>query len=157
MADFSHHVDIVRGLNSFGPVVLLTLPLEPATLCFSALYHSFHFRRWLANFPEAEARDEYLEFFDYFRRTCYDVKDRPESFTDKVAFLILMPEIRMRKHLFYIFRLISLCLTAISPELPAVEFPGVDSGDPRSRLLEVIMPPQLYLATVPESVAICTT
>ena len=64
---------------------------------------------------------------------------------------------RVRQHLFHIVRLSFLCLTSISPELPAVKFPGVDCSDPRSRLFDVIMPAQSYLANVADSVSICTT
>ena len=74
-----------------------------------------------------------------------------------VAFLIGMPELKLRKHLFYIFQLSCLCLTSKLPELPAIKVPGVDCNDPRSRLFDVIMPAQSYLANVANSVAVCTT
>ena len=38
LADISLNAGIVRGLGSFDPVALLSLPLEQATYCFSALY-----------------------------------------------------------------------------------------------------------------------
>ena len=63
----------------------------------------------------------------------------------------------MRKHLFYVFQLSCLCLTSQLPELPTIKFPGVDCSDPRSRLFDVIMPAQSYLANVANSVAVCTT
>ena len=69
-----------------------------------------------------------------------------------VATLIEMPELKMRKHLFHIFQLSCLCLTSKLPELPAV-----DCSEPRSRLFEVIMPAQSYLANVVSAVAVCTT
>ena len=74
-----------------------------------------------------------------------------------VAFLMGMPELKLRKHLFYIFQLSCLRLTSKLPELPAIKFSGVDCNDPRSRLSDVIMPAQSYLANVANSVAVCTT
>ena len=74
-----------------------------------------------------------------------------------VAFLMCMPELKLRKHLFYIFQLSCLCLTSKLPKLPAIKFSGVDCNDPRSRLFDVIMPAQSYLANVANSVAVCTT
>ena len=157
LADISLNAGIVRGLGSFDPVALLSLPLEQATYCFSALYRSFSLRGWLENSPEVDARDEYVDFVEYFRQVNSGVKDTPEVFTDMVAFLIGMPELKLRKHLFYIFQLSCLCLTSKLPELPAIKFPGVDCSDPRSRLFDVIMPAQSYLANVANSVAVCTT
>ena len=55
VADISLNVGIVRGLGSFDPVALLSLPLEEATYCFSALYRSFSLRGWLENSPETDA------------------------------------------------------------------------------------------------------
>ena len=72
-----------------------------------------------------------------------------------IRFLIAMPELMMRENLFYIFRLSCLCLTAGSPELPAVRFPGVDCGDPRSGFFHVIMPSPSYFVNVPDNVSIC--
>ena len=157
LADISLNAGIVRGLGSFDPVALSSLPLEQATYCFSALYRSFSLRGWLENSPETDARDEYVDFVEYFRHTNSGAKDTPEVFTDMVAFLMGMPELKLRKHFFYIFQLSCLCLTSKLPKLPAIKFSGVDCNDPRSRLFDVIMPAQSYLANVANSVAVCTT
>ena len=157
LADISLNTGIVRGLGSFDPVALLSLPLEQATYCFSTLYRSFSLRGWLENSPEADARDEYVDFVEYFRQANSGAKDTPEVFTDMVAFLMSMPELKLRKHSFYVFQLSCLCLTSKLPELPAIKLSGVDCNDPRSRLFDVIMPAQSYLANVVNSVAVCTT
>ena len=73
-----------------------------------------------------------------------------------VRFFVARPKLRMQEHLFYILRFSCLCLTASSPELPGVRYPGGDCGDPRSRLFDVIMPSQSYLFNVPDAVSICT-
>ena len=157
LADISLDAGIVRGLGSFDPVALLSLPLEQATYCFSSLYRSFSLRGWLENSPEADARDEYIDFVEHFRQANSGAKDTPEVFTDMIAFLMDMPELKLRKHLFYIFQLGCLCLTSKLPELPAITLSGVDCNDPRSRVFDVIMPAQSYLANVANSVAVCTT
>ena len=156
-SDISLNAGIVRGLSSFDPVALLSLPIDQATYCFSFLYQSFSLRGWLDNSPESDARNRYVDFLEYLRKTYSGMKDSQEVFTDVVAFLIKMTELKMLKHLFYIFRLSCLCLTSKLPELPAIKFPGVDCSDPRSRLFEVIMLVQSYLANVADSVAACTT
>ena len=157
LADISLNAGIVRGLGSFDPVALLNLPLEQATYCFSALYRSFSLRGWLENSPEADARDEYIDFVEHFRQGNSGAKDTAEVFSDMIAVLMDMPELKLRKHLFYIFQLSCMCLTSKLPELPAIKFSGVDCNDPRSRLFDVIMPAQSYLANVANSVAVCTT
>ena len=133
LADISLNAGIVRGLSSFDPVALLSLPLEQATYCFSALYRSFSLRGWLENSPEGDARDEYIDFVEHFRQANSGAKDTPEVFSDIISFLMDMQELKLRKHLFYIFQLSCLCLTSKLPELPAIKFSGVDCNDPRSR------------------------
>ena len=153
LSDISLNAGIVRGLGSFDPVALLSLPIDQAT--FFSL--PFSLRGWLENSPESHARDEYVDFLECFRKKYSGTMDTPEVFTDMVAFLMEMPELKMRKHLFYIFQLSCLCLMSKLPELPSVKFPGVDCSDARSQLFDVIMPAQSYLANVADSVAACTT
>ena len=141
LADISLNAGIVRRSGSFDSVALLSLPIEQATNCFSALYRSFNLRGWLENSPETDARDEYVDFVEYFRQANSGAEDTS----------------KLRKHLFYIFQLSCLCLTSKLPELPAIKFSGVDCNDPRSRLFDVIMPAQSYLANVAYSIALCTT
>ena len=111
----------------------------------------------MVNTPEVEARDEYLEFLDFFRNKYADFHDAPETFTNMVDLLSPMTELRSRKHLFFLFQLSCLCLTSHLPPLPAIKFQGVDSSDPRCRLSDVILPAQSYLSHVAGSVAVCTT
>ena len=153
----SFNSDIVKGMSGFDPVVLLSVPYDHAASCFSTLYYSFSLREWMDNTPEAEARDEYLEFLDFFRNKYEDFRVAPETFTDMVSLLSPMPELRSRRHLFFLFQLGCLCLTSQLPTLPAVKFQGVDSSDARCRLSDVILPAQFYLSNVIGSVAVCTT
>ena len=120
--DISFNSDIVKGMSCFDPVVLLSVPYEEAASCFSTLYYSFSLRELVDNTPEVEARDEYLDFLDFFRNKYEDFRDAPETFTDMVSLLSPMPELRSRKHLFFLFQLSCLCLTSQLPTLPAVRF-----------------------------------
>ena len=61
--------DIVRGMASFDPTVLVLLPVDQATFCFTSLYHIFQLRGWLPKSPEAEVWADYLGFLDQFRCT----------------------------------------------------------------------------------------
>ena len=73
--DISFNSDIVKGMSCFDPLVLLSVPYEQAALCFSTRYYSFSLREWMVSTPEVEARDEYLEFLDFFRSKYEDFRD----------------------------------------------------------------------------------
>ena len=154
--DIIFNSDIVKGVSCFNPVVLLSVPYEEAAVCFSTLYYSFSPREWMVS-SEVEAQDEYLEFLDFFRNKYEDFRDAPETFTDMIELLSPMPELRSRKHLFFLFQLSCPCLTLQLPTLPAIKFQRVDSSDPRCRLSDVILPAQSYLSHLVGSVAVCTT
>ena len=83
----SMNADIVRGLASFDPHMLLGLPTEQTTHCFAALYNSFSLRGWLEGSTEDDCRDEYVEFVDFFRDKYAFLKDSPDGFTDVVDLL----------------------------------------------------------------------
>ena len=82
--DISFNSDIVKGMSCFDTVVFLSVPYEQAALCFSTLYYSFSLREWMVNTPEVEAREEYLEFLDFFRSKYEDFRDATETFTDMI-------------------------------------------------------------------------
>ena len=155
LKDVRLNADIVRGMASFDPIVLLALPIEQSVSMFTVLYNSFSVRGWLPNSSLAEARDEYLSFLDQFLVSYSEFKNTLEVFLDMVDFLAPLPELRSRKHLFHLFQLSCLCLTEEGMELPPVKFQGVNSADPKSRLIDVILPAQSYLAQVPNSVTEC--
>ena len=156
LEDIRLNADIVRGMACFDPIVLLVLPLDEALSYLKSLYKSFKLRGWMANCPEDDLRDEYLGFLECFRCKYSSFKDNLEVFNNMVILLFNIPEFKERKLLLHLFRLSCLCLTEGDVTPPAVKFPGVDSGDPRLRLSEAILPAQSYLAQVPGSVTRCT-
>ena len=80
-----------------------------------------------------------------------EFKDSPEVFTDKVAFLKAMPELRMRKPV-SLNQLGCLCLTEEAVEQPPVKFQWVDGNDPKCRFSYVILAAQSYLTNFPDSI-----
>ena len=67
-----------------------------------------------------------------------------------MKFLTDLPALHSRPLLFCRFKLSCLFLTCESPELPEVKFGSIGTGHPRSRLSEVILPVQSYVANVPD-------
>ena len=157
LQDIHFTANIVHGMGSFDPHVLLTLPLEQVTFCFNALYDSFRLRGWVDESSRGECRDEYLEFVDYFRKAYPSIKSSPGTIADMLDFLVPIPAFRNRARLFHLFRLCCLCMTEEHQNLPAIKFQDVDTSSPRCRLSAVILPAQSYLANCPSAVSVCTT
>ena len=161
LAEFLNHVslnaDIVKGMATFDPHILLGNSMEQATQCLTPLFRSLQLRGWLEGFSEADCREEYVEFIDHFRYTYSALKGAADRFTDMVDLLVTMPELQSRPHLYHLFRLSCLCLSEDTVLLPAIKFHDVDAQSPRCRLRDVLLPAQSYLATVPNGVAYCTS
>ena len=160
LQNFLGHVslnsNLVVGMASFDPNVLLCLPTEQASFCFAALYQSFSLRGWMEGSPENDCCDEYLEFVGHFRQSYEALKDSPNGFSDMVDFLSVMPELRSRVHLYRLFQLSCMCLTENTPLLPPIRFHDVDAQRPKCKLADVLLPAQSYLARAPDAVSVCT-
>ena len=85
LKDVRLNADIVRGMASFDPVVLLVLPLEEALFGIKALYNSFKLRGWMTGSPEDVMRYDYVGFLEHFRCAYSNFKDSTEVFTDMVS------------------------------------------------------------------------
>ena len=149
--------DIVHGLACFDPHVLVSLAMEQVSFCFGALFQSFCLRGWVQRSSESDFRDEYMEFVDYFRANFPQLKDQPGQMKDIVSFLIVLPALRSRKNLFYLFRLSCLCLTEKGVDLAVIKFHEIDTSKPKCRLADTLLPAQSYLTNCPQSVAYCTS
>ena len=114
-------------------------------------------RGWVSGDSESEYRDEYVGFIDNFRNTCPSLLNSPELVHDVTAFLIGMPALTARPHLFYLFRLSCMCPSEASVPLPAIKFHTVDSADSFCRLSNVFFPAQSHLAHVPGAIPCCIT
>ena len=157
LRDIHFTANIVRGMGSFDPHVLLTLPLEQVSFCFNALYDSFRLRGWVDESSRNDCRDEYFEFVDYFRKTYPSIKSSPGTVADVLHLLIPISEFRSRARLFRLFQLCCLCITEGHQTLPAVKFQDVDTSNSRCRLSAVILPAQSYLTNCPSAISVCTT
>ena len=96
LRDIHFSANIVHGMGSFDPHVLLTLPLEQASFCFNALYDSFRLRGWVDESSRKDCCDEYFEFVDYFRKTFLSIKSSPGTVAEILDFLIPIPAFRSR-------------------------------------------------------------
>ena len=161
LEDFLNHIslnaDIVKGMATFDPQIILGISMEQATHCFVPLFRKLRLRGWLEDFSEADCRDEYMEFVDHFRRTYSALKGSPDGFTDMIDLVISMPELQNRPHLCRLFRLSCLCLSEETALLPAIKFQDVDAQSPRCRFTDVLLPAQSYLTMLPNGIAHCTS
>ena len=148
---------IVRGMATLDLTVLSSQPMDQALFCFTSLFNTFQLRGWVSGDSEPEYRHEYVGFVDDFRNTCPSLMNSPELVHDVTAFLIGMPALTARPHLFHLFRLSCMCLTEASVPLPAITFHTVDSSDSICRLSDVLFPAQSYSAHVPGAIPHCIT
>ena len=157
LRDIHFTANIVHGMASFDPHVLLVLPLDQVSFCFNALYDSFRLRGWVDESSRSDCRDEYFEFVDYFRKTYSSIKSSPGTIADILDFLVPIPAFRSRTRLFHLFRLCCLCITEEHQSLPAIKFQDVDTSSSHCRLSAVVLPAQSYLSNCPGAVSVCTT
>ena len=157
LGDIRLTAHIVRGMVTFDLTVLSTQPMDQALFCFTSLFNTFQMRGWVSGDSESEYRDEYVGFVDDFRNTCPSLLNSPELVHDVTAFLIGMPALTARPHLFHLIRLSCMCLTEASVPLPAIRFHTVDSSDSFCRFSDVLFPAQSYLAHVPGAIPCCIT
>ena len=138
----------MKGLGSFDLDTLLHDPLSQAEYCFTQLFTSFRLRGYFSFGQEAECHEEYRSFVDELRRK-YPELHQPVLFVrDTVSFLIEQPSLHNRPLLHKIFRLASLCLDEPFQTLPPVKFGSVDSDNPTSSFVDVVLPVQSYFKNV---------
>ena len=149
--------DLVKGLGCFDLEIILLGPIAHATYCHTQLFTSFRLRGHFTMEQETASGEEYLSFVDDLRRTYSDLAQPTLLIPDTVKFLVELPILHSRPLLFKLFRLACLCLDEPFPVLPSVKFGSVDSDDPTSSHIDVILPVQSYFANVPHSIEAVTT
>ena len=157
MRDVHLIADIVNGMSCFDHHFLVSLPMEQVSFCFTALFQTFCLRGCVQRASESDYRDEYMEFVEYSRTSFLHLKDQPGLVKDVVGFLIVLPALRSRKNLFYLFRLSCLCLTESGTGLPPIKFHEVDTSNPKCRLIDMLLPAKSYLANCPGAFFLCTS
>ena len=101
---------------------------------------------------EIECQEEYASFVDDLRRRYPELRQPILFIRDTVAFLIEQATLLSRPLLLKLFRLACLCLDELFQTLPPVKFGSVDSDDPTSGFVDVVLPVQSYFQNVPYSV-----
>ena len=149
--------DLVKGLGCFDLEIILLGPIAHATYCHTQLFTSFRLRGHFTMGQETASGEEYLSFVDDLRRTYSDLAQPTLLIPDTVKFLVELPILHSRPLLYKLFRLACLCLDEPFPVLPSVKFGSVDSDNPTSSHIDVILPVQSYFANVPHSIEGVTT
>ena len=144
--------DLMKGLSSFDLDTLLHEPLPHAMYCFSQLFASFRLRGHFSLEQEIECQEEYASFVDDLRRRYPELRQPTLFIRDTVAFLIEQATLLSCPLLLKLFRLACLCLDEPFQTLPPVKFGSVDSDDPTSGFVDVVLPVQFYFQNVPYSV-----
>ena len=148
--------NIVNGMAAFDPFILFKRPMDVALRHFDILYSTFSLRSWVSNANESLCRDQYMQLLDHLR-TAYDPSfDISSVSADLIEFLSELEFLRNRSCLFYLFKLCCLCATSVSPTYPDVTFGTISTAGRHSRLTDVILPSQSYVANVRDAVASCS-
>ena len=148
--------NLMKGLSSFDLDTLLHEPLPNAMYCFSQLFVSFRLRGHFSLEQEIECQEEYASFVDDLRRRYPELRQPTLFIRDTVAFLIEQATLLSRPLLLKLFRLACLCRDEPFQTLPPVKFGSVDSDDPTSGFVDVVLPGQSYFQNVPYSVEAVT-
>ena len=97
-----------------------------------------------------------MQLLDHLR-TAYGLSfDITSVSGDLIEFLSELEFLRDRSCFVYLFKLCCLCATSVNPTYPDVTFGTVSTAGRQSRLTDVILPCQSYIANVRDSVAFCS-
>ena len=154
---FDFTTDIVQGLGSFDLEILLKLPVALASMCFSKLYMAFQFHGCLVCEQESQVLDEYMSFVDEIRIS-YTEFDQPTLLiTDTIDFLRRQTTLISRLLLLRCFKLACLCLDEPFRPSRAINFSSVNSGDPSSKLVDIVLPVESFFHKFPGSIECVTS
>ena len=149
--------DIVKGMGAFDLDIMFRSPLSQALYCFKQLFRSFQLRGYYQADDESICTEEYLSFLDELRKEFPDLDQPRIIITDAVSFISGHVTLQSRPHLARIFRLCCLCLDQNFNAMPAVKFGSVRTDDPKSKLIDTILPVQSYFINVGRSIDALTT
>ena len=149
-------------MGCFDLEILLNGQIVHAVYCHSKLFTivsdcSFGLRNYFTLDQEAESNEEYLSFLDDLRRSYPGLTQPTLLVAVTISFLVDLPSLHSRPILNKLFRLACLCRDEPFRELSTVKFGSIDSEDPASSLIDVILPVQSYLCNVPHAVEATTS
>ena len=151
--------DIVKGYceRSVDLDIMFRCLLSHALYCYKQLFRSFQLRGYFQPDEESIYIEEYLSFLDELRKELPDL-DQPRVYIiDAVTYISKHEALRTRPHLARIFRLSCLCLDEDYTNMPTVKFGSVRTDDPKSKLIDIILPVQSFFINVGHSIDILTT
>ena len=151
------HSDIVKRLAAFDPLILFTRPTEVVLRHFEALFTAFLLRTWVTNADDPAYRYEYLELWDHLRTTYPPDFILEESSRDLIDFLMGLDFVQPRARLLYLFKLCCLCITAPSPQIPAITIWSLSTANLRGQFTDVPLPCQSCVSGVSDSVSHCSS
>ena len=144
--------DIVKGLGSFDLDIMFCAPLSQALYCFKQLFRCFQFRNYFQPEDESLLTEEFLAFLDELRKEMPNMTQPRVIIVDAISFISGHEALPSRLLLSRIFRLSCLCLDDNYTEMPIVRFGTVSTDDPKSKLIDTILPVQSYFINVGRSV-----
>ena len=143
---------IVKGLGSFDLDIMYRSPLSQALNCFKHLFRSFHLRGYFQADAESIYTEEYLSFLDEIRKEMPDLGQPRVIIQDAVTHISNHVALESRPHLARIFKLSCLCLDESYVSMPTVKFGPVRTDDPKSKLIDTILPVQSFFINVGRSI-----
>ena len=149
--------DIVKGLGSFDLDIMFRCPLSQALYCYKQLFRSFQLRGNFQSDEESIYVEEYLSFLDELRKELPDLDQPRVIIIDAVTYISKHEALRTRPHLTRIFRLSCMCLDEDYTDMPTVKFGSVRTDDPKSKLIDIILPVQSFFINVGHSIDILIT
>ena len=149
--------DIVKGLGSFDLDIMFRCPLGQALYCYKQLFRSFQLRGYFQPDEESVYTEEYLSFLDELRKELPELDQHRVIITDAVIYISTHEALQSRLHLARIFRLSCLCLDEDYTSMPTVKFGSVRTDDPKSKLIDTILPVQSFFMNVGRSIDILST
>ena len=92
--------------------------------------------------------EEYLSFLDELRKELPELDQPRVIITDAVTLISTHEALQTRPHLARIFRLSCLCLDEDFTSMPPVKFGPIRTDDPKSKLIDTILPVQSFFMNV---------
>ena len=148
--------DIVKGLGSFD-LDMYCAPLGQAFYCFKQLFRCFQLRNYFQPDDESLCTEEYLSILDELRKEMPELRQPRVIITDAVSFISRHDALQSRPHLLRIFRISCLCLDESYTGMPIVKFGPVSTDDPKSKLIDTILPVQSFFINVGRGIDALTT
>ena len=157
LSHFNFTTNIAQGSGSFDLEIMLKSPLTLATRCYNNLFTTFRLRNYFTLDQESQAQEEYVSFIDEMRLKFAEFDQPTLLVPDTIDFLMEQTTLATRPLLLQSFKLACLCLDEQFRPLPPVKFSSINTEDPTSKLVDVILPVQSFFKHVVNSIESATS